>query len=105
MSVITIRFIFDKKSELLRRLRFFYNVVATRDWELCAYSGSLENPNYSTCQIKQKEQHKTQFCMPLSPVKSRHEGNRLHFTILSGGVSQHGRQTDSSKRMISQVKQ
>jgi len=28
--------------------------------------------------------------MPLSPVKSRHEGNWLHFTILSGGELQHG---------------
>mgnify|MGYP003368204694 CR=1 FL=1 len=30
-------------------------------------------------------QHKTQFCIPLNPVKSTHEGNWLHFTILSGG--------------------
>lgn len=45
--------------------------------------------NYSTCQIKQKEQHKTQFCMPLSPVKSRHEGNWLHFTIRYGGTRLH----------------
>lgn len=43
MPVITIRFILDKKSELLRRLRFFYNVIATRDWKLYAYSGSPEN--------------------------------------------------------------
>lgn len=90
LGVITIRFILDKKSELLRRLRFFYNVVATRDSKLRNHAGSPENPNYSTCQIKQKEQHKTQFCMPLSPVKSRHERNWLHFSTRSGGGLPHG---------------
>ena len=85
IAKISTGFILDKKSELLRRLRFFYNVVATRVWKLGAYSGSPGNPNYSTCQIKQKEQHKTQFCMPLSPVKSRHEGKWLHFITPCGG--------------------
>ena len=100
VSVITIRFILNKKSELLRRLRFFYNVVATRVWKLGTYPGSPGNQNYSTYQIKQKEQHKTQFCMPLSPAKSRHEGNWLHFNSESGGELPHGRLILLSKTMI-----